>query len=65
MLFIIYIKEGIYKERVKVMKKMVYVIFIGDGLNKIKIIGNFNFGIGKVKMFLIFIFSKFYFLNVY
>lgn len=63
--FIIHIKEGIYKERVKVTKKMAYVTFIGDGPNKTKITGNLNFGIGKVKTFLTSTLSKFHLSNVY
>ena len=62
--FIIHIKEGIYKENVKVTKKMAYVTFIGDGPNKTKITGNLNFGIGKVKTFLTSTLSKFHLSNV-
>lgn len=57
--FIIHIKEGIYKERVKVTKKMAYVTFVGDGPNKTKITGSLNFGIGKVKTFLTSTLSEF------
>ncbi|KAF8093257.1 hypothetical protein N665_0385s0006 [Sinapis alba] len=50
--FIIYIKKGIYKEQVKITKKMPYVTMIGDGQNLTVITGSLNFGIGRVKTFL-------------
>ncbi|CAN6818347.1 hypothetical protein HID58_053433 [Brassica napus] len=50
--FIIYIKTGIYKEQVKITKKMPYVTMIGDGQNLTIITGSLNFGIGRVKTFL-------------
>ncbi|KAJ0249635.1 Pectinesterase inhibitor domain-containing protein [Hirschfeldia incana] len=50
--FIIYIKTGIYKEQVKITKKMPYVTLIGDGQNLTVITGSLNFGIGRVKTYL-------------
>ncbi|XP_021721510.1 pectinesterase-like [Chenopodium quinoa] len=41
--FVIYIKEGVYKEHVIVDKSNTNVIFIGDGHSKTKITGNKNF----------------------
>ncbi|KAJ0093986.1 hypothetical protein Patl1_25012 [Pistacia atlantica] len=41
--FVIYIKEGIYKEYVTVTKQMRNVMFIGDGSQKTKITGYKNF----------------------
>ncbi|ESQ32374.1 hypothetical protein EUTSA_v10003919mg [Eutrema salsugineum] len=49
--FVIYIKQGIYKENVDVTKKMTHVTFIGDGPTRTKITGNLNFRIGKVKTY--------------
>ncbi|CAN8260221.1 unnamed protein product [Cochlearia groenlandica] len=50
--FVIYIKQGVYREKVIVTKNLPFVTLIGDGSNKTKITGNLNFGIGKVKTFL-------------
>lgn len=44
--FVIYIKEGEYKEQVEVEKHMTYVVFVGDGGNKTRITGKKNFAAG-------------------
>lgn len=46
--FIIYVKEGVYKEFVHVMKNMSHVVMIGDGASKTKISGNLSFGDGVI-----------------
>ncbi|CAB4285389.1 unnamed protein product [Prunus armeniaca] len=41
--FVIYIKEGVYNESVRVNRSMTNVMMIGDGTNKTRITGNQNF----------------------
>ncbi|CAL9003326.1 unnamed protein product [Prunus brigantina] len=41
--FVIYIKEGVYNESVRVNRSMTNVMMIGDGANKTRITGNHNF----------------------
>lgn len=59
--FTIHIKEGLYKEKVMVTRKMSNLIFIGDGPTKTKITGSLNFGLGKVKTYLTATVSEFQF----
>jgi len=46
--FVIYIKEGVYEEEVRVERNMTHVMFIGDGPTKTKITGNRSFADGFV-----------------
>ena len=48
--FVIYVKEGIYKEYVTVEKDMTHVVMIGDGGNKTRITGHKNFKDGLTTM---------------
>jgi len=41
--FVIYIKEGVYREYVEVLKNMTHVVFVGDGGKKSIITGNKNY----------------------
>ncbi|KAJ1383459.1 Pectinesterase, catalytic [Sesbania bispinosa] len=41
--FVIYIKEGVYREYLEITKKMTHVVFVGDGGNRTRISGNKNF----------------------
>lgn len=41
--FVIHIKEGVYKEKVEVTKKMLHVMFVGDGPTKTVITGDIAF----------------------
>jgi len=59
--FVIYIKAGVYREYVEVLKNMTHVVFLGDGGKKSIITGNKNFMDGvttyntaTVGMFLLF-----------
>ncbi|WOL00301.1 pectinesterase/pectinesterase inhibitor 28 [Canna indica] len=49
--FIIYIKEGVYKEKIQVNRSNSHVMMIGDGPDKTKITGNLNYvdGIGTFR----------------
>lgn len=48
--FVIYVKEGIYKEYVTVEKDMKHVVMIGDGGTKTRITGHKNFKDGLTTM---------------
>lgn len=49
--FVIYVKQGVYREFVHVMTNMSHVVMIGDGGDKTRITGNLNFidGVGTYK----------------
>lgn len=42
--FVIYIKEGVYEERVRVGFEQTNVVFIGDGMGRTVITGSLNMG---------------------
>ncbi|KAJ4848454.1 hypothetical protein Tsubulata_038169 [Turnera subulata] len=44
--FVLYIKEGVYKENVVLGRSTTHVMMIGDGATKTKISGNLNFSAG-------------------
>ncbi|KAL2231255.1 UNVERIFIED_CONTAM: putative pectinesterase/pectinesterase inhibitor 28 [Sesamum indicum] len=42
-IFVLYIKEGVYEERVQVNSSLTHLLFIGDGPTKTRITGKLNF----------------------
>lgn len=42
--FVIHIKEGVYKERVRISQKRKNVVFVGDGMGKTVITGSMHVG---------------------
>ncbi|KOM35498.1 hypothetical protein LR48_Vigan02g164800 [Vigna angularis] len=46
--FVIYIREGVYREYVEVAKTMTRVVFVGDGPNRTRITGKRNFVDGMI-----------------
>ncbi|XP_023635354.1 putative pectinesterase/pectinesterase inhibitor 43 [Capsella rubella] len=49
--FVIHIKQGVYKEKVEVSKKMLHVMFVGDGPTKTIITGDIAFLPNRVGTF--------------
>ncbi|KAG0488093.1 hypothetical protein HPP92_006904 [Vanilla planifolia] len=49
--FVVYVKSGIYKEKVIIFRNMTNIVFVGDGATTTKITGSLNFidGVGTFK----------------
>ncbi|KAJ4841453.1 hypothetical protein Tsubulata_045010 [Turnera subulata] len=44
--FVVYIKGGVYEERINISRSMTHVMIMGDGVTATRIIGNFSYGGG-------------------
>lgn len=63
--FVIHIKQGVYKEKVEVTKKMLHVMFVGDGPTKTIITGDVAFLPDRVGTYLTATVGKFIYITFY